>query len=477
SGTNGSDEEYSPDQVTIRVVRGPNKGLSWTFDRETRMVIGRQAPSQLKLPDEPAMSREHVALEIQPPHAYVSDLDSSNGTMVNGVRIKSAALSHGDQFGVGETLFKVEVISTPPRSHSRKQASQCLESDTLSVDQNGSPAVEEFEHTRATSVPIQNVSSNANSDEKSSVAREVQQPADTLPPFQNEDSLFSAATEANSDHASDNTDTNIRLGSYQLVRLLGHGGMATVHLARHLRTEETVAIKLIRSDSPITNKQIRLFVREAGVLTKLQHPRIVKAIEFGLEETRLYLVMEYIKTVDLFSLLDQQTSKQRTKIATWIVTCILQAVHYAHEQGIVHRDIKPGNLLAYREGRHLRVKLADFGLAKCYEDAGLSQMTSERSMRGTLAYMAPEQFENARDSGPSVDLFSCGACLYGLMTGVLPAIMTNREETMAVLNESQKVPNSLKPVIAKAIAIDPKDRYPTPNAFATELYKFHRRKC
>lgn len=464
-------EKDSPVQVAIHVVSGPHQGLRWSFDRETHLVVGRQAPSQLKLPEETAMSREHIALRVQPPRIFLTDLNSSNGTKVNGVQIKSAVLSDGDQFGVGNTLIELEVVRSGKRSGSEPQLNRFegsaeqrglgISSNTLNIP----PTAEEFRHTRVRPVHSPHV------------GKREQRLAETIAPSPEQPDSMSAGIRRAEDPVAETIESSLRLGSYQLDQLLGRGGMATVHRAKHLRTGDVVAIKLIRNDAAITQKQVRLFVREAGVLTNLQHPRIVRAIEFGLEETRLYLVMEYINTVSLFGLLDQQSSKQRTQIATWIVTCVLQAVHYAHQQGIVHRDIKPGNLLAYRQGRHLKVKLADFGLAKCYEDAGLSQMTSERSMRGTLAYMAPEQFENARDSGPLVDLFACGACLYHLMLGVLPSVMTNREETMSRLSQAENLPDSLKPIIAKSIAIDPRDRYQTPDAFAQDLYPFHRKKC
>ncbi len=154
---------------------------------------------------------------------------------------------------------------------------------------------------------------------------------------------------------------------------------------------------------------------------------------------------------------------------------LLQAIHDAHEQGIVHRDIKPGNILAYREGRHLQVKLSDFGLAKCYEDAGLSALTSEHSLRGTVAYMPPEQFKNSRDAGPAVDLFACGACLFRMLTGIVPNVANRPRDTFQALDEADYLSEALRAVAKKSIRPDPNKRFQSADKFARALFPFHGR--
>jgi len=236
-----------------------------------------------------------------------------------------------------------------------------------------------------------------------------------------------------------------------------------------------VAIKLIRSDLPTTSKQIQMFIREASVITRLQHPRIVRAFEFGIAKSTPFLVMEYIQTVDLLDLLDKQTPEERVRVATWTVSRVLQAVHYAHQQGIVHRDIKPANILAYREGRHLQIKLADFGLAKCHQDAGFSALTDEHSIRGTIAYMAPEQLANSRDAGPSVDLFSCGGCLLRMLTGSIPNVALEPSLANKVLDDAKHIPDSLGAVIRKSLQRIPEQRFQSAEDFAAAIFPFHRR--
>lgn len=461
------DAEMPDDSISWRleVVHGPHTGTVWVFDRRQELTLGRMPPSQLRLPNETTMSRTHLRMTLDDRGGRIEDLKSSNGTRVNGVRVALATLSNKDVIEIGQTqilfLFQNEY------SHVGQDESMGVtsietsdSSDAVGSDSRPSPAPE-FESTR-----LERPRKNPLSDSDSLVTPLVASApiAETIAP--SEEDL--PATRL----AATGSSIPTQVGPYRMIKLLGQGGMATVHLAEHLRTNKKFAVKLIRSDVPVSDKQTQLFFREAGVLTRLNHPRIVKAIEFGMERRTPYLVMQYIPTIDLFELLQESSAQERIKIAAWSVFCVLQALHYAHSQGIIHRDIKPGNLLAYRDGRHLRVKLADFGLAKCYEDAGLSQMTNERSLRGTLAYMAPEQFENSRDASPLVDLFACGACLYRLTTGTLPNVMAERMQTLHRLQSDKQIPDSFQAIIRRSIQENPASRFTTATEFATALHPF-----
>lgn len=459
----------------LEVISGPHAETVWVFDRPQELTLGRTQPSQLRLPNEPAMSRTHLRIQLAPRGAQIEDLKSSNGTRINGVHVVISPIAHADVIEIGQTRIRF--------CFNAIAADGSLEGPITDVDlATQATDLPETMHVRDVRIaaPISPLSPKPEFE----VTR-----FGNASPSPDPSDLFSATVAPSASDqapAASDQDATVRgsgaamfptqVGPYRILELLGQGGMATVHLAKHLRTNEKVAVKLIRSDLPVGDKQTRLFLREAGVLTRLDHPRIVRAIEFGMEGSTPYLVMQYIPTIDLLALLDKSSAAEKIKVATWSVFCVLQAVHYAHAQGIVHRDIKPGNLLAYREGRHLRVKLADFGLAKCYEDAGFSQMTNERSVRGTLAYMAPEQFKNSRDASPAVDLFACGACLYRLVTGQLPNVMIDRVKTLDRLRESTGVPETLKGMIAKSIHQDPKERFATATEFAEAIHPFHKRR-
>ncbi|WP_430452537.1 protein kinase domain-containing protein [Rhodopirellula europaea] len=465
-------------EVGLQIIAGPHRGDSWSFDIEQSVRIGRSEPSHLRLPNEMTLSRQHLELVIHRGWIEMKDLGSSNGTKVNGLRMTAATLRDGDTFQVGKTEVRVTIQDVV--GHESTDSDLDAESTQLTP------------RLISPSEPHVAFASTAKSAEHEHEATRISPHGRTVDPTQNTETppaILASRSEVKGKiletRAPDSTDdeefestllgTNVpsSVGPYALLRKLGEGGMASVYLAEHRRTGEQYAIKLIRSDLPANGKQNSLFLREAGVLTRLDHPRIVKSVEFGLEGETPYLVMQFIKTLDLLELLDSKPLEERIKIATWTVFCVLQALHYAHSQGIVHRDIKPGNLLAYRQGRHLRVKLADFGLAKCYEDAGLSQMTNDKSVRGTLAYMAPEQFHNSRDAGPESDLFACGACLYRLAVNRIPNMLLKPAETLQELAKCSELPSDLQAVIGKSIAIPQEQRFKSPQEFAEALRPFH----
>ncbi|EMI54223.1 FHA domain-containing serine/threonine-protein kinase [Rhodopirellula sallentina] len=496
-----ADQSARACQIKLDVTAGPHTGRSWTFADAQHIVLGRQAPSHLRLAEEVSISRQHIELRIDPPRVELADLDSSNGTKVNGIRVVNASLCDGDLISIGNTELRLSVLipsqglngcsamapSTPESAPSslidgddKSPALTLVSPPCSSPDASASPPVpkgptDAIEQTRVnpdgrsrredshkTPSPV---SSNPHPDAGGSV------PGDTFSKTRRSEFIADESAVAITTAGS----FPDRIGVYDMKELLGRGGMATVHLAEHRRTGAQVAIKLIRTDLATTDKHVRLFVREAGLITRMNHPRIVKAFEFGIDGSMPYLVMEYLETIDLLSLLDRKPPEDRIKIATWVTSRILQAVHYAHDQGIVHRDIKPGNVLAYREGRHLQIKIADFGLAKTFEDAGLSALTNERSLRGTIAYMAPEQFKNSRDAPPEVDLFACGACLYRMLSGTIPNMITKADETLHRLDQCDDLPVDLRELVKKSIHCNPHVRFPSTAAFAEALFPYHRR--
>ena len=448
--------KISSARVRLRVIEGPHTGLSWTFGEPTRIVVGRQSPSHLKLPDERAASREHLHLHIDPPVAELVDNESRNGTSVNGVRLVAATITDGDVISIGRTQMAFELLRTEPVA------------DHLSHE-HSAPSDIQLTASRFFEEPVveQLVSVAAQPDPRLSNS-DIEQTRVAMPEFDVEcDQIDQLPAE--------NFNTPRRIGDYHLVALLGQGAMASVYLAKHRESSEAFAIKQVRKDVPITQKMIDLFLRETSVITGLNHPRIVRAFHSGVWESMPYLVLEYIDKLHFDTLLQHHNVTDRIKVATWTISRVLQAIHYAHDKGVVHRDIKPDNILAYREDQRLQVKLSDFGLAKFIASSPDSAMTGERSFRGSVAYMAPEQFESARDVGPLADLFSCGACLYRLVTGQVPNRVLNPKQTLATLDEDTTIPIALRKVIRKSIEIQPQNRFQTATEMAEALFPFHGR--
>jgi serine/threonine protein kinase len=238
-------------------------------------------------------------------------------------------------------------------------------------------------------------------------------------------------------------------GRYRLERRLGVGGMATVQLAFDTRLERNVAVKLLAEHLAEDSNFVSRFRREALAAARLVHPNIVQVFDFGLDEAthRNFIVMEFV---------DGQSCAE---------------MDYAHRNGVVHRDVKPGNLLRSEEGS---VKLADFGIAKAAED---SDITKVGSVLGTAAYLAPEQ-ARGEPAGPASDLYALGVVAYQLLAGRLPYDAGSLTD-LARLQETGPPPrlDELEPDVPPALAIavaaalhrDPEQRYPDAAAMEKAL--------
>ncbi|MBL9139041.1 MAG: serine/threonine protein kinase, partial [Verrucomicrobiales bacterium] len=200
--------------------------------------------------------------------------------------------------------------------------------------------------------------------------------------------------------------------SLEILEILGQGGMGMVYKARQRALDRWVALKVLPQDAARDPAFAERFQREARALARLSHPNIVGVYEFGETAGYFYLVMEYVDGADLRRVLQQR--KLSAEEALRIVPAICDALQYAHANGVVHRDIKPGNILLDREGR---VKIADFGIAKLVGGESLDPtLTQLRQRMGTPHYMAPEQVENPQAVDHRADIFSLGVVFYEMLT-------------------------------------------------------------
>src|SRR5271156_6170081 len=273
---------------------------------------------------------------------------------------------------------------------------------------------------------------------------------------------------------TDQEPTGVEIaGRYRLEGRLCFGGMSTVHLAKDLRLERPVAVKLLAEHLAEDPTFVSRFQREAQAAARLVHPNVVQVFDSGQDETtgQYFIVMEYIEGSSCAEIL-RDDGWLEVDEALSIIEQACDGLDYAHRHGVVHRDVKPGNLLRAREGE---VKLADFGIAKATEQSSITQVGS---VLGTAAYLAPEQ-ARGEEAGPSADLYALGVVTYQLISGRLPYEASSLTE-LALKQQQEQPPRldtlvaavgtELAEAVAIALALDPRERYSTAREMRRALH-------
>jgi serine/threonine-protein kinase len=401
--------------ISLAVTEGPNTGLLLPFDRHDMFVVGRSQRTSTRLPaKDPYLSRFHFMLEANPPRVRVMDLNSHNGTFVNGQRIATPTEIHaGDRIKAGHSVFTAQIEPGEPST----------------VTELPKPPAED-------------------------VTREY---TPENPP------------EAPTTVATNRYPSRLSLPGYRIVREVGFGGMGTVFEAERQADSTTVAIKVVRPSVVPTRKQIERFLREADILRQLDHPSIVRFHETGEAGGMLYFAMEFVPGMDARQYVKDKGTLS-VPAATQVCVKVLQGLSHAHARGFVHRDVKPSNILmGQRAGTKVRVKLADFGLARVYEESNMSGMTMTGEIGGSPAFMPPEQILDFRNVGPPADIYGTAATLYFLLTGAF--IYDLPEDPVAafglvldgnpipIRQRNPKVSERIANIIDKGLAKDPSDRF------------------
>jgi serine/threonine protein kinase len=267
---------------------------------------------------------------------------------------------------------------------------------------------------------------------------------------------------------------------YELGKIIGSGGMGDIYVAKDLTLGRRVAVKMLRPALAADLKVCTRFKQEARSASKMSHPNIVRVFDAGDDivtnddgtKTKIpFIVMEYVEGLELSALIARGPLKVPEAIR--VTAELLAAIEYAHQSGMVHRDIKPGNIMLTRRGQ---VKVLDFGIARAITDA-FSDLTQTTSILGTAAYFSPEQARGERVDART-DVYAIGVVLFEMLTGQAPfsgetaLVVAHRhihELPVAPSTLNSKVSPALDHVVLKALAKDKKDRYPTASEFAREL--------
>ncbi|RMG18011.1 MAG: serine/threonine protein kinase [Planctomycetota bacterium] len=263
------------------------------------------------------------------------------------------------------------------------------------------------------------------------------------------------------------------VGPYAVLEELGRGGAGVVYRCRDPRSGADVAVKLLTAQGKASPHQLARFRREVRALKALLHPNLVRLLDAGEHQGRPYLVLEYLRGRDLQERLDRG-GPLLPWVAARIVHKVATALAVAHAQGLVHRDVKPANILLVRAGEPV---LLDFGLVRSLDPAA-SRLTATGVFVGTPGYWSPEQAAGSKTVGPPTDVYALGATLYAALTGRPPYAGGNLMEILQAMQAPIPPPSTLAPghvperlegVVLRALARDPQDRYPHAGALADAL--------
>ncbi len=436
-------------RVTLRVLSGPHVGRTFIFEQHDTFLIGRSDTAHLYLPDDRFFSRHHCLLEIAPPRCFVRDLSSTNGTYVNGVKVQETYLKNGDQIQGGQTVLAVEVTAdnTAP---------------TALFNQQGVLTRAAMPATQPSIIMVECLNCGRRDQAEAS----------------SPDEQMTYLCEDCREELRRNPQP---IPGYDMVKVLGRGGMGCVMLARDQKTGRAVAIKTLLPEVAVSDQALRRFMREMDVAAALQHPHVVSFIDRGTHNGVVYLITEFMEGMDSARLADSRGGRLPYPEAVQILTQSLDALSFAHNKGYIHRDIKDQNILVNGMWPNYNAKLTDFGLAKSFTQTGMSGVTMAGDVAGTFAYMPPEQIRDFKNVRPGSDIYAMGMTAYSLLTGTIALDLSpkaNVAETIKAIFDKPiisirqrvtDVPPMVANAVERALAKDPAHRWPTAEAMRDAL--------
>jgi eukaryotic-like serine/threonine-protein kinase len=404
------------------VESGPRAGLRLPFKPYAPVVLGRGSGADLILPEDQFVSRAHARVEVLPDGVYIHDIADRKTTSVNGLTIRWARLTPGNVVRLGNTLLRLvyegadgpqqtagaddismyEVVDAsryhigplPPTSSRRPSSPQAPTDEVLVV---GAPTAEE----------VLSCSGCGG--------------AGSPPPSPD---LWDAAwlcPKCQQERRQRHPDVPVRIGAFEVLRPLHRGDYGHVLEAVSVEHGIHAVVKMLPA-SNVEPKALERFLREQRIVTTLRHPNIVRCYEVGEVEGRPFIVSEFLPDGSAVSL---EGAAAPVHDMLWLGADLFRALGYAHDLGIVHRDVSPANVLLRGKsgGSGIRAKLADFGLAKSMVDLKPATVTLAGEAGGSMLTMSPEQVYDFMHVTPSADIYSAAATVFFLLTGETPLVL------------------------------------------------------
>jgi serine/threonine-protein kinase len=491
--------------VTLKVTQGKLAGQEFNYGGREVAVIGRGLDCNPKLPDDEAhrtISRNHCLLDINPPSIRIRDFGSLNGTFVNNVKIgqrktgdapsQSATpdfpeydLKDADEIKLGDTVFKV-VIYSPAF------CAECSTEIPAEEKQDCSMGGEVYLcHSCGGGATIGRTSTYKPPTKKcaecgNSVEEEIE-------PGRAGDMICHACrsdpmriVKSIIDKANSGEESLGAVKGYSIIRELGRGGMGAVYLARRDETGGLVALKVLLPQVAADEKAREMFLREADNARALNHPNVVRLMDTGYADGAFFFTMEFCDGGAVDGLMKHNGGKLALDISTKIILQALDGLESIHTadipgvkladgrivsaKGLVHRDIKPANIFISSDGGGLTPKIADVGLGKAFDVAGLSGQTMTGTAAGTPLFMPRQQVINFKYAKPDVDVWAMAATFYNMLTGKFPRDFVRGKDpwqtviqtkAVPIRDRDASIPEALAKVIDSALIDQPEIRFKT----------------
>ncbi len=456
--------------VTLEIVAGAMRGRRWSFEDHDTLLCGRSSDCQACLSDDSKVSRHHLLLEVNPPDVCVRDLGSLNGTYVNGVkhggrergetpeegarrRYPEVSLEEGDRLRVGDSVLEVRIAKPPPH---RAEPVRCRKCGRDVSREAGADRPGDFVCAACRALPEELI--------RRLLAR-----------------------------ARAGTGDLVAVRGYTILKKLGQGGMGVVYLARHDASGEQTALKVMLPRVAVNPRARDQFLREVEISKLLKHRNIVQLRDSGCSEGTFFFTQEFCDGGSVDKLMARRGGSLPMAEATRIILETLEGLAYAHDvenpialqepgakemRGVVHRDLSPQNILL-RGGEGTRIaKLADFGLAKAFELAGLSGGTRTGDIAGKPVFIPRQQVVQYKYAQPDVDVWAAAACLYNMLTGRFPRdFRPGRDPWQTILDASAvpirrrdpSIPRRLAEVIDHALIDKPEISFKTAAALSRAI--------
>ncbi len=470
-------------KMSLLVIEGPEKGRRFDFDHADSFLVGRSPRAHFVLDPraDRKISRTHCLLDFRPPRCLLQDLESRNGTFVNGVPVRRHELKDGDEIRVGRTVLKFHLEA----GRESKIAHPTSQGDGPAVTQAAIPKTIRIKAEDSENGDQKFLCGRCSKDIGARANRDGL--ASRLP-----ESLYLCLNCARQEFVG--AASGKKIGDYRILRELGRGGMGVVFKTVHEPTCRLAAVKTILPDAARDDKALKMFDREMAVQSMLVHPNLVRIIERGRHEDSYFFASEYLAGGDAHHLVSQAfRGPLPAHIALRIILDILDGLEELHAHGFIHRDLKPANFLLSRPltNENWRAKITDYGLAKSYEDAGNSifDFTRMGEIAGSMMFMPPEQILNYRFVKPSADVYAVGASLYYMLTGTYtvdfspgatpkgqrvrnPVEIILDDPPIPILEKRPDLDPAMARIIDRSVVKDVKLRFGSAREFRKELGAF-----